>query len=144
MALNLEEAFRVFQAKKWHSQMAWSAVADNGISVITLWTDLHSFNKDTKVESWSCFNQGNWWYDTTGNKQRIMHLHNALDNCQSFFRAIMVTPVSTDVESREIDFTKGCKPAEHKWWKIEEFNSQTGEFSAICRWEWNKSESFPV
>ena len=47
--MTLEEAFRKFKAKKWHAQMCWSAIAENSISVITLWNHQISRDKEKRM-----------------------------------------------------------------------------------------------
>ena len=136
MSKTLEEALRKFGARPWHRQMTWSAMADNGIAVITLWTDLtHSYPKERR-EFWTCFDLDGWWHESTGNKKRKVHIQHSLDQNEGFFRSITVTPLDSKAIPRSIDKKKGCIPVTKKWWKIREFDSKTGAFSADCDWTW--------
>jgi len=128
--MTLEEAFRKFKAKKWHSQMCWSAIADNSISVITLWNHQIIRDKETRRMFYSCFEEDSvYWLDHAGNKKRKVHIQNSLDHHQGYFSAIEV--FAHDAAFRPIAIRKQV-PMVNFWWKIKEFNAETGEFSAEC------------
>ena len=115
--MTLEEAFRAFGARKWHHYSTWSAIAENELTVITLWDHLMSFNKEEKKEYWDCFGTEVWWHSEIGNIKRIEHIQYSIENHNGFFRAIYVTPKDKNANPLEID-KRGARPAVKKWWKV--------------------------
>ena len=76
------------------------------------------FNKNTEL-----------WKNLPGNNDRKEHIQYCIDQCNSLFRTIMIIPEKKGVfdETREI---KNAKPFDAAWFKILEFNPDTGEFKA--------------
>ncbi|MDC0028437.1 hypothetical protein OAJ35_02810 [Gammaproteobacteria bacterium] len=126
---SLEEAFRAFKAKKWDHYKTWSSIADNGISVVTLWNHQIESNLEERKYYYSCFDAGDWWHSDIGNQKRKEHLQNALDLHDGYFSAIRVYSRNKETIPLEI---KRCSPMDKNWWKIINFDSETGEFSAEC------------
>ena len=128
--MTLEEAFRKFKAKKWHSQMCWSAIAENSISVITLWNHQILRDKEKRIMYYTCFEDDHiYWKDHAGNSKRKIHLQHSLEKHKGYFSAIEVFAKDTDARPIEI---KKQVPMVRFWWKIVEYNPETGEFSAEC------------
>ena len=128
--MTLEEAFRKFKAKKWHSQMCWSAIADNSISVITLWNHQITRNTDKRMMFYTCYEDDHvYWQSHAGNIKRKEHILNSLKNHRGYFSAIEVYAKDSNV--RPIEIRKQV-PMIKYWWKVTEFNPETGEFSAEC------------
>ena len=126
----LEEAFRVFGAEKWHAQMTWSAIAENSISVITLWNHLINTNLEERKLTYSCFEEEHiWWQSHAGNNQRKLHIQNAIDLHEGYFSAIRVYVVDESIKPHSI---KKQIPMLDYWWRIKDFNPVTGEFTAEC------------
>ena len=125
----LEEAFRAFKAEKWDHYKTWSAIAENGISVITLWNHQIKPNLKERKNYYSCFDAGDWWHEDTSNQKRKEHLQNSLELHDGFFSAIRVYPKDKTSIPLEIE---RCSPMIKNWWKITEYNSETGEFKAEC------------
>ena len=128
--MTLEEAFRKFKAEKWHTQMCWSAIAENSISVITLWN--HQIQRDQKKRMmyYSCFeNDHVYWQGHAGNSKRKIHIQNSLDNHLGYFSAIEVFAKDSDAIPIEI---RKQVPMLRYWWKITKYNPETGEFNAEC------------
>jgi hypothetical protein len=125
----LEEAFRVFKAEKWDHYKTWSAIAENGVSVVTLWSHQIVANLEDRKFSYSCYDAGDWWHNDLSNHKRKEHIQNTLTNHSGYFSAIRVYPENDLSIPLEI---KRCSPMVKYWWRVKEFNSDTGEFSAEC------------
>ena len=128
--LTLEESFRKFNAKKWHNQMCWSAIAENSISVITLWNHQILRDKEKRMMFYTCFEDDHvYWQGHAGNTKRKEHILNSQENHKGYFSAIEV--FARDSDARPIEIRKQV-PMMKLWWKITQYNPETGEFSAEC------------
>jgi hypothetical protein len=142
--MNKKQAFAYFDLVQKNPVWSWSAISDdlrpasyfnNNLKLdarlvgITLWEDQMNFSAE-RTWKYSNFNKNTeLWQHLPGNADRIEHIQYCLDFCSSIFRAIIVIPVKDGIfnATREI---KDVEPFDAAWFKILEFNSNTGEFTA--------------
>ena len=138
---NKKEAFAAFGITQDNEVWSWSGInldksapIDSNLSsplvVLTIWTDQKYFDKIKKIHIWSTFGKNNKkWINDNGNVKRKEHIRFCIDNLDSEFQAIFIEPINKGVydETRKI---KKMSINTKLWFRITEFDEETGECSA--------------
>ena len=142
--MNKKQAFTYFNLAQRNPVWSWSAISEDlrppsyfnnliaheaKLVGITLWVDQMSPNDEMIWEYDNFYKNTELWENLPGNQDRKEHIQYCIDHCNSLFRTIMIIPEKKGVfdETREI---KNAKPFDAAWFKILEFNPDTGEFKA--------------
>lgn len=67
------------------------------------------------------------WRTRHGHNERIRHLAHCRDKLEGRFRVVIARAVDREADPRDI---ASCHPQEGVWWKLDEFDEETGAFSA--------------
>ena len=128
----LSDCFSVFDARMWNTRQAWSGISeDRKTVVITLWQDKIKILGDRLVFSTEVEGDLKVWKARLGHKWRMKHIRYALDKCGGRFRAILLFP---EYKKGAKKTTKARYPQENIWWRITDFNDDTGEYTAEFVW----------
>lgn len=126
--MNLSDCFRHFGAKGRNARWSWSARSEDGrVVVITLWKDRVSvvdgnvIYNDVDVDTSA-------WVHRPGNRERLENLCWARDNCDGFFRAVVVVAENIKAQPRRI---VQCYPQPNWNMRILDLNEGTGGFRAV-------------
>ena len=130
--MNKKEAFLKFGIKQKNERWSWAGISnDKSLVVLTIWTDQREWHQETKTFITSTFNCRNEvWRDSKGNIERIEIIKYCLDKLEGKFRVIFMTPKDKNVFEGTREYIKAV-PYTKAWFKITDFNDQTGEFSSI-------------
>ena len=130
--MNKKEAFLKFGIKQKNERWSWAGISDDkSLVVLTIWTDQREWHQETKTFSTSTFNCRNEvWRDSKGNIERIEIIQYCIDKLDGKFRVIFMTPKDENIFDGKREYIKAV-PFMKAWFKIMEFNQQTGEFSSI-------------
>ena len=129
--MNKKKAFEEFGITQKNERWSWAGMTDDKeLVVLTIWTDQKKWDKKNKIFRTSTFNQNNEiWKDSLGNLERIEIIKHCINNLDSKFRVIFMVPKKPGV----IEETRECKnamPYFPTWFKITQFDKETGEFSS--------------
>ena len=128
--MNKKEAFAYFGIKQKNERWSWAGITDdNSLVALTIWTDQREYKKGGRFTT-STFNANNEiWKDHLGNQERIQIIQYCIDHLDSRFRVIWCVPEDPNVfeGTREV---ADARPFDKKWFRIKEFNPETGEFSS--------------
>ena len=129
---NQKDAFNHFKVKKgaW-SRGPWSSFNDDSsLLILTIWTDQKDYDKETKKYFTSNYGLCNeLWKDNINNLKRIEHIQYCIENLESKFRVVFVTPKEKDT----FDSTRTAinwNAFDKLWFKITQFDKLTGEFKS--------------
>ena len=130
MKMNKKEAFAHFGIKQTNEHWSWAGIKeDKSLVVLTIWTDQRNYEQGGRFTT-STFNANNEiWKDHLGNKERIEIIQYCIEHLDSKFRVIWCVPADPNVfeDTREVD---DAIPFKKKWFRITEFDQETGEFSS--------------
>ena len=131
--MNKKQAFAYFGIKQKNQTWSWSGINDDhSLVAMTIWTDQYIEIKKDKVFFWSTFNQNNdIWKDSLGNLERIKLIKICLERLNGMFRPIFVEPKNPNINNETRKIAKTHKPDDKCWFKIVQFNENTGECSAV-------------
>tara|TARA_X000000368_G_scaffold236164_1_gene186538 strand:+ start:3419 stop:3832 length:414 start_codon:yes stop_codon:yes gene_type:complete len=127
-----KEAFNHFKVKKgtW-SRGPWSSLSEDGkILVLTIWTDQKEYLKEEKkyfTSTFECCNE--LWKDDNNNLKRIEHITYCIENLESMFRVVFVTPKDKGVFNAS-RYAINWNAFDKAWFKITDFDKLTGEFKS--------------
>jgi hypothetical protein len=120
----LTDAFAFFGAKSHNIRQAWSAVSEDGKTVVlTIW--MHKA-KDGTIDYFDPSGRARWcgrW----GNKERKRHIQHALDHCDRMFRIVWVVARDPEADPKTI---KDRIADPQTIMQITRFDAETGEFAA--------------
>ena len=129
--MNKKKAFEEFGITQKNEVWSWAGMTDDKkLVALTIWTDQKEWDKKNKIYTTSTFNQNNEiWKDSLGNLERIEIIKHCINNLDSKFRVIFIVPKKPGIieERREC---KDAMPFHRAWFKITNFDKETGEFSS--------------
>jgi hypothetical protein len=128
--MNKKEAFAVFGIKQTNERWSWAGIReDKSLVALTIWTDQRNYGGSGKWET-SVFGMNNpIWKDSPGNNERIRIIKYCIENLDGKFRAIWMEPEKKNVMDATREYIS-AKPEKKSWFKIRDFNQETGEFSS--------------
>ena len=128
--MNKKEAFAFFGIKQTNERWSWAGIRDDkSLVALTIWNDQKDYESGGKWET-SVFGMNNpIWKDSKGNKERIKIIKYCIENLDGKFRVIWMEPKERGVmdETREYLW---ANPEKKSWFKIRDFDEETGEFSS--------------
>ena len=121
------DAFASFGVRLRNPQWSWSGQSDDHRTVaVVLWQD--GVKGRNGQLTYADFGEPDAeWRQRLGAKARIEDLILCRDELDGRFRAVIAVAVDRDADPRQI---KTCHPQPSAWWRLDEFNPVTGEFSA--------------
>ena len=126
----MQEAFARFGAVRRHVRRSWSAVSDDGGTVVlALWSDRFRW-KDRPLTYDGSERPGlrDGAAQRVGNQERLEHLIYARDRCGGQFRVVMVKAKNPDAPTRAV---YEVFPRDDWLMQITELDESTGEFQAV-------------
>ena len=121
----LTGAFRDMQATLRNARWSWSAISDDGTTVVvTVWDD--QIGPDGSVNTFGDPDR-HIWENKLGNRYRARDLAYAQKHCDGRFRVVRVTAADLDADPRVI---VQRTPEHDLWMKVERLDEQTGEYFA--------------
>ena len=128
--MNKNDAFKSFGVNQRCQRRSWSGRNDQ-LVVLTIWTDQKEFCKREKVYKSKNTNAYiNNWKNKFGNIWRKEDISYCIKNNGGLFRAIFLEPKEKNVFG-STRVCKRAKPMTSLWFKITDFDIETGAWSWI-------------
>lgn len=131
--MNKKAAFGYFGIVQKNEVWSWSGIKeDESLVAMTIWTDQFKCIEENDSLFWSTYDQNNSeWIDSFGNKERIDIIKKCRQKLDGKFRPIFVEPLNPGVNDETRVITSTHTPNDDYWFKIVQFNEETGECAAI-------------
>ena len=128
--MNKKEAFAFFGIKQTNERWSWAGIReDKSLVALTIWNDQKKYHRSGKWKT-SVFGMNNpIWKDSPGNKERIEIIKYCIENLDGKFRVIWMEPKERNVMDATREYL-WARPEEKSWFKIRDFDEETGEFSS--------------
>ena len=126
--MSLTAAFAHFGVKPTNPRWSWSAVSEDGKTVVlTLWRDMFDYKQKPPAYVDPAPNYSDWC-DHRGNVDRVRHLKHAAEHCDGLFRGVMTVAKDPAAHPREI---ADCFPWDGVWMRLTSFDEESGAWSAV-------------